>query len=197
MFRRTLLAASASLALLSAAPAQAADEIIIGAVYPLSGNAAPIGRDAQTALETMAAIINGTEKIPSMLMSRGWRAARLGRGEGPKLVFADSQNNPQIARTEAERLVTQEKVVAIIGSYTSATAVTISQICDRYQIPYISADNSSPSLNKQGLTWFFRPSPTDVGFTEAMFDFIEWAGKNDHRGQERGDHPRELRVRHR
>lgn len=179
MFRRKLFAAAASLALLSAAPAMAADDIIIGAVYPLSGNAAPIGRDAQAALETMAAIINGNEGVPSFLLGGGGGLAGLG-GAKVKIVFADSQNNPQIARTEAERLVTQEHVVAIIGSYTSATAVTISQICDRYQLPYISADNSSPSLNKQGLTWFFRPSPTDVGFTEAMFDFIGWAGKNNH-----------------
>ena len=71
-------------------------------------------------------------------------------------------------------------MVAIIGSYTSSTAVTISQICERYQIPYISAENSSPSLSKQGLSWFFRPSPTDIEFTGSMFDFIDYAGKNGH-----------------
>ena len=184
MFKRILLAATAALAIFAGARAQAADEILIGAVYPLSGNAAPIGRDAQAAMATMAAIINGNENVPSMLLGAGGGLPGLG-GAHVKIIFADSQNNPQIARTEAERLVTQEHVVAIIGSYISATAVTISQICDRYQIPYISADNSSPSLNKQGLTWFFRPSPTDVGFTQSMFDFIaqlnkDGAGKNGH-----------------
>jgi branched-chain amino acid transport system substrate-binding protein len=177
MLRRTLLAVSAVIGLANGA--RAADDILIGAVYPLSGNAAAIGHDAQAALETEAAIINGSENVPSMLFGAGGGLPNLG-GAHVKLVWADSQNNPQIARTEAERLITQGHVVAIIGSYTSATAVTISQICDRYQIPYISADNSSPSLNKQGLSWFFRPSPTDVGFTEAMFDFIAWAGKNGH-----------------
>ncbi|MDT7950530.1 MAG: ABC transporter substrate-binding protein [Acetobacteraceae bacterium] len=179
MFRRTLLAVTALFGLTGGA--RAADDILIGAVYPLSGNAAAIGHDAQAAMETEAAIINGTagEKIPGMLLGSGEGLPNLG-GAHVKLVWADSQNNPQIARTEAERLITQSHVVAIIGSYTSATAVTISQICDRYQIPYISADNSSPSLNKQGLSWFFRPSPTDVGFTGAMFDFIDWAGQNGH-----------------
>ena len=182
MFRRTLLIVTA---LVSFAPlgfvtvARAADDILIGAVYPLSGAAAAIGADAQAAIETEAAIINGSENIPGMLFGKGGGLPNLG-GAHVKIVWADSQNNPQIARTEAERLITQGKVVAIIGSYTSATAVTISQICDRYQIPYISADNSSPSLNKQGLSWFFRSSPTDVGFTGAMFDFIDWAGKNGH-----------------
>ena len=43
---------------------------------------------------------------------------------------------PQKGRAEAERLITQEKVCAIIGSYQSAVAVTVSQICERYQIPF-------------------------------------------------------------
>ncbi len=179
MLKRTLLAATAALALWGSAPARAADEILIGAVYPLTGNAAVIGRDAQAAFDTMVSIINGQDKVPSMLMSGGGGLPGLG-GAKVKIIYADSQNNPQIARTEAERLVTQEHVVAIIGSYTSATAVTISQICERYQIPYISAENSSPSLTKQGLAWFFRPTPTDIGFTQSMFDFIDWAGKNGH-----------------
>lgn len=177
MFRRTLLAVTALFGLTTGA--RAADDILIGAVYPLSGNAAVIGHDAQAAMETMASIINGSENVPGILFGAGGGLPGLG-GAKVKLVWADSQNNPQIARTEAERLITQGKVVAIIGSYTSATAVTISQICDRYQVPYISADNSSPSLNKQGLSWFFRSSPTDVGFTQSMFDFIDWAGKNGH-----------------
>ena len=178
MFRRTLLAA-ASIALFATARAHAADDILIGAVYPLSGSAAAIGHDAQMALETEANIINGNANVPSMLLGAGGGLPNLG-GAHVKLVFADSQNNPQIARTEAERLVTEQHVVAIIGSYTSSTAVTISQICERYQIPYISAENSSPSLSRQNLAWFFRPSPTDIEFTGSMFDFIEGAGKNGH-----------------
>jgi branched-chain amino acid transport system substrate-binding protein len=156
--------------------AQAAPpDIIIGAVYPLSGNAAPIGHDAQVALQAMTDIINGHEDMP-MLLGQGGGLSNLG-GAKIKLVFADSQNNPQIARTEAERLITQDHVVAVIGSYTSFTAVTISQICNRYEIPYISAENSSPTLNRQGLTWFFRPSPTDIDFSGAMFDFLAGIGK--------------------
>ena len=175
MLRRTLLAA----ALLASVNHARAEDILIGAVYPLSGNAAAIGHDAQVALETEASIINGSMNVPSMLLGNGGGLSNLG-GAHIKLIFADSQNNPQIARTEAERLVTQEHVVAIVGSYTSSTAVTISQICERYEIPYISAENSSPSLSKQGLSWFFRPSPTDIEFTGSMFDFIDWAGKNGH-----------------
>ena len=169
------LAAAFVAACLWLSPARAADDIVIGAIYPLTGNAAQIGADAKNAIETMLEIVNGThEKLP-MLMGAGGGLDRMG-GAKIRVVFADHQNDPQKARAEAERLITQEKVVALIGSYTSATAVTISQVADRYEIPYLSMDNSSPSLHKRGLKWFFRTSPHDEMFTQAMFDFFAETG---------------------
>lgn len=88
-------------------------------------------------------------------------------------MFADHQADPQKGRAEAERLITQEKVCAIIGTYQSAVAVTVSQICERYQIPFVSADNSSPSLHRRGLKYYFRASPHDEMYSAAMFDFFD------------------------
>ncbi len=157
-------------------PAQAVEDVVVGAIYPLTGNAAQIGADAHNAIDTMIEIVNGAhDKIP-MLMGAGGGLDRLG-GAHIRVVFADHQNDPQKARAEAERLITQEHVVALIGSYTSATAATISQVAERYEVPYLSMDNSSPSLNKRGLKWFFRTSPHDEMFTQAMFDFFADTGK--------------------
>ncbi len=161
--------------LLAAPSARAADEVVIGAIYPLTGNAAQIGADARNAIDTMLEIVNGTHDPLPMLMGRGGGLDRLG-GAKIRVVYADHQNDPQKARAEAERLITQDKVVALIGSYTSATAATISQVAERYQVPYLSMDNSSPSLNKRGLKWFFRTSPHDEMFTQAMFDFFKEIG---------------------
>uniref|UniRef100_UPI003B3A356C ABC transporter substrate-binding protein n=1 Tax=Rhodopseudomonas sp. TaxID=1078 RepID=UPI003B3A356C len=105
----------------------------------------------------------------------------LARGEGfsglggakVRLVFADHQADPQKGRAEAERLITQEKVCAIVGTYQSAVAVTVSQICERYQVPFLSADNSSPSLHRRGLKYYFRAAPHDEMFSQAMFDFFD------------------------
>lgn len=156
-------------------PVRAADEIVIGAIYPLTGNAAQVGADARAAIDTMLEIVNGTHDPVPMLMGKGGGLDRLG-GAKIRVVFADHQNDPQKARAEAERLITQDKVVALIGSYTSATAATISQVAERYEVPYLSMDNSSPSLHKRGLKWFFRTSPHDEMFTAAMFDFFREVG---------------------
>lgn len=180
MKRIGLLATAAVLALgAGSAPikqAWAADDIVIGAVYPLTGNSAPVGLDAKAAYETAADIINSMHAPIPMVMGKGGGLDKLG-GAKIKLVFADSQADPQKARAEAERLITQEHAIAIVGSYTSATAATISQVTERYEVPYMSADNSSPSLNQRGLKWFFRTSPHDEMFTQAMFQFFKDEGE--------------------
>ena len=173
--RRFVAAVFAAL-LLAVLPARAAEDIVIGAIYPLTGNAAQIGADARAAIDTTLDIVNGTHERLPMLMGGGGGLDRLG-GAKLRVVYADHQNDPQKARAEAERLITQDHVVALIGSYTSATAATISQVAERYEVPYLSMDNSSPSLHKRGLKWFFRTSPHDEMFTQAMFDFFAEVGR--------------------
>jgi branched-chain amino acid transport system substrate-binding protein len=153
-----------------------AEDILIGAIYPLSGNASQIGVDAQAAVGVMSDIINTDHAPIPMLLGKGGGLPHM-HGAHIKVIFADHQNDPQKARAEAERLITQEHVVALIGSYTSATAATISQVAERYEVPYMAMDNSSPSLNQRGLKWFFRTSPHDEMFTQAMFDFYKAIGE--------------------
>ena len=154
---------------------RAAEDIVVGAIYPLTGNGAQVGADARAAIDTMLEIVNGTHAPVPMLLGAGSGLDKLA-GAHVRVVYADHQNDPQKARAEAERLITQDHVVALIGSYTSATAATISQVAERYEVPYLSMDNSSPTLNKRGLKWFFRTTPHDAMFTAAMFDFFKEVG---------------------
>src|SRR5579871_4456164 len=171
--RRTVLLGGTAALAASTMPAgaQSPAEIRIGFTYPLSGNAAQIGVDAQKALETAADIINKNYDF-DLPLAKGEGLPGLG-GAKVRLVFADHQADPQKGRAEAERLITQEKVCAVIGTYQSAVAVTVSQVCERYQIPFLSADNSSPSLHRRGLKFYFRASPHDEMFSKAMFDFFD------------------------
>src|SRR5882757_7177307 len=169
--RNILLGATASAALLPMAARAQKSEVVIGVIYPLSGASAQIGVDAQKSFETAAEVINKDYDF-DLPLARGEGLPGLG-GAKVRLVFADHQADPQKGRAEAERLITQDKVCAIIGTYQSAVAVTVSQICERYQIPFISADNSSPSLHRRGLKFYFRAAPHDEMFSTAMFDFFD------------------------
>jgi branched-chain amino acid transport system substrate-binding protein len=169
--RDVLLGATAIAALAPFASHAQTSEVVIGVIYPFSGASAQMGVDAQKAYETAADIINNNHeyKLP---LARGEGLPGLG-GAKVRLVFADHQADPQKGRAEAERLITQEKVSAVIGTYQSAVAVTVSQICERYGVPFVSADNSSPSLHRRGLKFYFRPAPHDEMFSKAMFDFYD------------------------
>src|SRR3981189_3728613 len=203
--RNVLLGATATAALFPSAARAQTSEVVIGVIYPLSGASAQIGVDAQKAFETAADLINKNYDF-DLPLARGEGLPGLG-GAKIRLVFADHQADPQKGRAEAERLITQEKVCAIIGTYQSAVAVTVSQICERYQIPFISADNSSPSLHRRGLKFYFRAAPHDEMFSKAMFDFFDaLKGKVQKseallhtrlRGRRRYQVPRQLALAHR
>ena len=170
--RRNVLLGATAVATLAPIVARAqTSEVVIGATYPLSGSGAQVGVDAQRAFETAIDIINNDQDF-DLPLAKGVGLPGLG-GAKIRIVYADTQGDPQKGRAEAERLITQEKVCAILGSYQSAVAVTISQICERYQTPFISADNSSPSLHRRGLKYYFRASPHDEMFSAGMFDFLD------------------------
>jgi branched-chain amino acid transport system substrate-binding protein len=160
-----------AMALLGIADAAAQPkEVVIGVTYPLTGSGAQVGLDAKAAMELAAEIVNTDVDLP-LPLAKGEGFPHLG-GAKLKLVFADHQSDPQKGRAEAERLLTQEKVVALTGTYQSSVAATVSQVAERYGVPFMSADNSSPSLHRRGLKWYFRASPHDETFTQAMFDFF-------------------------
>jgi branched-chain amino acid transport system substrate-binding protein len=173
MDRRTVLLGGTAALVAGTLPASAQNtgEVRVGFTYPLSGANAQTGVDAQRSFETAAAIINDHYDFDLPLAKEvglpGLGGAKL------RMIFADHQSDPQKGRAEAERLITQENVCAVIGTYQSAVAVTVSQICERYQIPFVSAENSSPNLHRRGLKYFFRPAPHDEMYSAAMFDFFD------------------------
>src|SRR5882757_10000271 len=169
--RNVLLGATAVAALAPIASRAQASEVVIGVTYPFSGANAQMGVDAQKAYETALEVINNKYDF-DLPLARDEGLTGLG-GAKIRLLYADHQGDPQKGRAEAERLITQEKVCAIVGTYQSAVAVTVSQTCERYQIPFLSADNSSPSLHRRGLKFYFRAAPHDEMFSTAMFDFFD------------------------
>ena len=172
MNRREVLLSGVALSLLGTrALAQAGGEIPIGVLYPLSGANAQVGVDARAASETAADIVNNSYDL-DLPSAKNAGIAGLGNAK-IKLIFADHQADPQKGRAEAERLITQEKVVAVVGAFHSSVSATASAACERYGVPYLASDSSSPSLHTRGLKFFFRAAAHDEMFSKAMFEFLD------------------------
>ena len=122
--REVLIGGAASVTAPSIRARAQATEVVIGATYPMSGANAQMGVDAQHAFNTALDIINNDVDL-DIIMARGAGLTGLG-GAKLRLVVADNQSDPQKGRAEAERLITREKVSALIGTYQSSVAVTVS-----------------------------------------------------------------------
>lgn len=152
-------------------PGKAAEEVVIGALYPLTGPVAQAGVDSKNAIELAVDIINNTYDL-NMPLAKTAGLPNLG-GAKVRVIFTDHQGSPEKGLAEAERLITQEKVVALYGAFHSAVTATASQVAERYGIPYLTGESSSPTLHRRGFKWFFRTSLHDEHFSKAMFDFLK------------------------
>ncbi len=157
---------------LCAGPALAQEKVIkIGAVYPLTGNLAATGMDCKRGVDLAVQIINGKYDL-NLPFAKTEGIPNLG-GAKIQIIYADTQGDPKNGLAEAERLITQEKVVAVIGAYQSAVTKTASQAAERLKIPYVCSDSSSPTLTERGFKYFFRVSPHDGTMARNQFEFLK------------------------
>jgi branched-chain amino acid transport system substrate-binding protein len=144
--RRFLLAGGAAAAL--PAPghrALAADPIVIGWVGPLSP---PGGYVDGTAMKAASGI--ALEEINA-------QGGLLGRPV--EIVYADTRGMPAEGGTAAERLVTQNKVVAVFGELHSAVALAEMEVFHKYGTPFVACDVWSDQITGKGYREVFRTAP--------------------------------------
>src|SRR5213075_1620690 len=139
---------AAALACTIALPAHAADNVKIGVIYPLTGNAAPAGNSAKDAVELGLEIVNNAHpELKGLPLAETAGLSNLG-GAKIELVSADHQGNPQVGQSQTLRLITQEKVVALLGAYHSSVALVATAVAERQGIPFLVGD--SVALNITG-----------------------------------------------
>ncbi|HSV92398.1 MAG TPA: ABC transporter substrate-binding protein, partial [Desulfobacterales bacterium] len=118
-----VLAAVAVAVALAAGPVAAQQKTIkIGALYPLTGNLASTGMDCKRGVDLAVEIINGKYDL-NLPFAKEEGIPGMG-GAKIEVVYADTKGDPKNGLAEAERLITQEKVVALIGAYQSAVTKT-------------------------------------------------------------------------
>ena len=146
-------------------------EVVIGVLYAMTGPTAQIGIDAVNAIKVVQEIVNTQHSPINVPLGKGGGLPNLG-GAKIRIVVVDHQGKPDLGLSEAERLITQEKVNALFGAYFSSVTNTASQVAERMGIPFVNAASSSPALTERGFKWFFRTTPHDRDFSLVMFEFM-------------------------
>jgi len=148
-------------------------EVLIGAIYPLTGALAATGEDLKAGIELAVEVINGEYPDLNLPLAKEAGLPNLG-GAKVKVTFGDHEASAEKGMSEAERLITEEKVVALVGCYNSSVTLTASQAAERFGIPFLNPESTSPMLTERGFKYFFRTTPHDRGLAENFFKFLDW-----------------------
>ncbi|HET7413787.1 MAG TPA: amino acid ABC transporter substrate-binding protein [Pararhizobium sp.] len=116
-------------------PAQAATtkELKVGAVLELSGADSSGGQLAKRGYEFWVDTVNKQGGV------------EIGGKKYPvRMIAQDCRSQPADGANAATRLITQENVDALFGSYTSGVQLAMNTICAKYQVPCIAGSAESP-----------------------------------------------------
>ena len=153
-------------------PAQAADAVKIGVIYPLTGNAASAGQSAKDAVNMAADIVNTAHpELKNLPLGPTVGLPNLG-GAKIELDEADHQGNPQVGQQQTLRLITQDHVAAMLGSYHSSVTLVATAVAERQGVPYLVADSVAANITGRGFKWTFRTTPYAPDFAKAYAQFL-------------------------
>lgn len=118
------------------------DNVIkIGAIGPLSGKASTYGQSVKNGAGLYIEEINKNGGI---------------NGKNIELVFEDDQADQNAAMNAFNKLVDNDKVVAILGGVTSAPTLAIAPKATIAKVPLITPTGTEPNITKNGGEYVFR-----------------------------------------
>lgn len=140
----------------------AADPIKVGVTIAQSPpGSVSQGTQVKDGLEVAAKIINDGGGV---------------NGQKIELVFEDTQGLPEKARAGVEKLITRDKVVAIVGEHQSSAALAGIEVAHRYHIPYINTNGWSDVIREKGYAEVFNPGVFNSRVAIAVADTMKSLG---------------------
>src|SRR6478609_9145555 len=116
------------------------DTIKVGEFASLTGSEATFGQMSH----------HGTELAINELNAKGGVL-----GKKIELITEDNQSKPGESKTIAIKLISRDKVVAVLGEVASGRSLEVAPICQANKIPQISPSSTNPKVTEMG-DYIFR-----------------------------------------
>ena len=116
-------------------------DILVGLYGSLTGDGASFGISSREGAELAADDINNNGGL-------------LG-GRKVKLLVEDDQSKPEEASNAVTKLITQDKVVGVIGEVASRRSLAAGPVCQKYQVPMVSPASTNERVTEIG-NYIFR-----------------------------------------
>ncbi len=143
----------------SSSGASGAPQVIkIGSLHPLTGPLAGDGKQMDQAVQQAIDNVNAAGGIKSL------------GGAKLQIDSADTQGKPDVAQSEAQRLI-GDKDAALIGTYQSDVTAEVARTAERAQVPLVIDVTAADNILTQGYTYSFRlqPNATNIGTHGAQY----------------------------
>jgi branched-chain amino acid transport system substrate-binding protein len=121
--------------------AESTGDIVVGMYGSLTGDGASFGQSSREGTELAVDEVNGGGGL-------------LG-GRKIKLLVEDDQSKPEEASNAVTKLVTQDKVVAVLGEVASRRSLAAAPVCQKYMVPMISPSSTNERVTQVG-DYIFR-----------------------------------------
>jgi branched-chain amino acid transport system substrate-binding protein len=119
----------------SGGAADTTGDILVGFYGSLTGDGASFGQSSREGAELAVDELNAAGGI---------------LGRQVRLLVEDDQSKPEEASNAVTKLITQDKVVAVIGEVASRRTLAAAPIAQRYQIPMITPASTNEKVTEVG-----------------------------------------------
>jgi branched-chain amino acid transport system substrate-binding protein len=133
----------------------AADVWRIGTIFPLTGPNAKNGTKNFDGVKIATDMINDAGGV---------------LGKKVVLVSADAPD-PQAAASEANRLITNEKITAIMGTQSSSLSMAATVVAEKNKIFYLENEGISGLITMRGFKYLFRTTFSSSMMTSQMVEY--------------------------
>ena len=113
--------------------------IVVGGLFPLSGNAATFGQSSKQGMELAIARFN---------MRGGITVS--GTKLPVKAIYEDDEGQPEKAANACQKLISQDRIVGLIGAVMSKNSLAIAPICQSARVPMISPASTNVNVTAAG-----------------------------------------------
>ncbi len=151
------IALGITLSVFFAGTARADDTITIGVLEPFTGPWAKNGNESYVAMEIARDMINEKGGV------HGKKIAFV-RGDAP---------DPSAGKSEAERIITQNGVKLITGTYASPLGIAISAEAERHGVIHWESIASADIITKRGYKHVFQVGPAASRYGIAALNFTK------------------------
>jgi branched-chain amino acid transport system substrate-binding protein len=133
------------------------EPVVIGAIVSATGANSALGEQERNVLEMMQEVINSKGGV---------------LGRPVKIVVEDDKTDAKEAVTAANRLLDQEKVVALIAATGSASTLAVKEITAQKSIPQIAMAAANDITDKPPMDWIWRTPHKDALAVSRALDYV-------------------------